>query len=371
MTKITQFGVMLNTLEQNIVEETKRFLKYTGLINVSASSASGEAIAITSEMRTRMEQLVADAISSMTLEGSVGIGLDRLSEIYGYRRKLNEPSVVYVTIKGAVGQRIHIGAEFLTTGKPQYSYYAVKEEQIPASGEVIVQAESVDPDARIHANGVTMPNPIANVTSVENISPSIDGVSRETDAEYRNRISKDIGSPNAVNIIDGLYQALLNIHGVRRVGVFDNRTNATVGVVPAGYFSATVDGGDSKEIASTIRVYEGAGCPSAGNVTEVIHRRGEDITVHFNRPVPIPVSVAVTLVTDSTFNRISNNVIIDDILRYVNSRNIGESLYVQQIEALCFHQGVASVVVKLNGAGANIQVAHDSVVITDISSIVV
>ena len=140
---VNEFGVRLNTLSENIVEETERFLKYMGYTVPNASSASGEAVALTAEAKTRIEQFIAEAINSTTLDGALGTRLDKLAEIYGFKRKVETPSIGYVQVVGIDGTIIPVHTKFKRNGKPIYEYQTTHQVTIPASGKVSIEVESI------------------------------------------------------------------------------------------------------------------------------------------------------------------------------------------------------------------------------------
>lgn len=150
---------------------------------------------------------------------------------------------------------------------------------------------------------------VAGLKSVVNVGDYIAGRLAETDTEFRQSHLDKIYNLSS-SMVESIRSAILeNVQGVRSCAVYENDTNETDELGrPPHSIEAVVDGGDRNEIAAQIFRAKAGGISTyctndANGESVVIHGDyGEDITVRFNRPVPVYVWFQVRV----TFSRHTN-----------------------------------------------------------------
>jgi len=351
MSIITADGIQLRSIEQVTIDNTAEWTALTGEVNVDPSSASGELIAIKSEIETRNDQDIADAYTNTTIQAT-GDFLDDVGSCKNVYRRENIPTIVYCYITGIDATVIPINTELVSSANNE-SFFT--QYQVTISGGVAyVAASSENIGVSCPAGTIDFVTSVAGAT-ITNNKAGIQGFVKESDADYRARI-QGVGSTDTINLKDGMYYALLALDGVGKVNILDNNTDLAIEGVPARYFAPVVLGGDTAEVAQVVYNFMGAGNPSFGSIDQgVTSRRGAQYTVSFTRPTQTLVTIVVTITVDATFDSTNGLGIIESTLAdYVNSLNIGATLYIQRLEALCFIQGVTSASALLNGSANNV-----------------
>jgi len=370
MSVITDDGVSLSTLEEITTENTTLYQEFTGDVDVSASSASGELIAIVSEMEARNEQLIADAFSQNTIGSATGQNLDNIATIKNQARILDQKSIVYIEITGVDTTIVPQGTEFVCASNNEKFF---SEYEVAVSGTTaFVSAASENIGVSCPALNISIVTPIVDITSVKNNTPAIVGQTEESDASLRGRLST-IGSPLTVNLKEGLFLALFEIQNVVKVKILDNNTDSVIDGVPARTFSPVVQGGNNANVAQVVFNYMGVGNPSFGDTAQLIKAvTGDTYNVAFNRPIELLTVVSVTLSTNSDFNTSTGiEEVKDNIVAYFNSLDIGEDLLTQKIATVCLITGVESAIVLTDGTSVNKFSTFKEVFVTNLSSVTV
>ena len=197
MAVITENGVIVDTIQEAIVDNTATYSAITGDVDVAPSSAAGEAIAITSEMDVRNQQNIADAFTQNTVVSATGENLDNIAQIKNQERRVNQKSVVYIKAEGTDTTIIPKGTVFICSVN-QEEFLSDFEAEI-VSGEAFVSASSVNNGVSCQANSIQLQAPITGITSVDNQSAAEIGFDIESDSLLRSRLQL-IGSPYTNNV---------------------------------------------------------------------------------------------------------------------------------------------------------------------------
>lgn len=363
MAIITDDGVTLPTLTETVSDNTSLWTKKTGDIDVAPSSAAGELIAIKSELDTRFNQDMANIFVSNTVMAS-GNNLDLFGERKGVYRKTNVPTVAVVSITGVNGTIILSGASFTCSANDEefLTQYQVE----ISDGVAQVAVSSVNYGVVCPSNTLSLTSDISGVATATNVSSGVIGYETETDADFRERIQ--LVGTEQTHIKDGLYFALLDLTGVSFAYVVDNNTDSIIhGEVPARYFSPIVIGGNSIEIAQVVFNFMQNGNPSYGDTyRDVLSERGVTYRANFTRATEQSVTAVITLTTNSEFDAFSGEgTIVDNVVTYINSLGIADTLYIQRAEALCFIKGVTSVSMTLDGGVVDIVPTYKTKLVTN------
>ena len=352
MAVITEEGVKLRSLEDTVSDNTSLWTQKTGDVDVAPSSAAGELIAIKSELDTRFNQDIASAFIENTIMAS-DKNLDNVGERKGVYRKSNVPTVATVSITGVNGTIILSGTSLTCSANDEIFLTQYQVEIVGGVAQVAVS--SVNYGVVCPASTLALTSALDGVTTATNVVSGVIGYLVESDESYRERI-QTVGT-DKTHTKDGLHFALLDLNGVSFASVVDNNTDSVMhGEVPARYFSAIVIGGSNTDIAQTVYDFMQNGNPSFGETYQnVLSERGITYRSYFTRATEQSVDIVITITTDSNFNTFTGEgAIVDNIVTYINSLEIGETLYIQRVEALCFITGVTAVSLTLDGGSIDI-----------------
>ncbi|MHA1303770.1 MAG: baseplate J/gp47 family protein [Candidatus Heimdallarchaeaceae archaeon] len=370
MAIITDNGVNIDTIEEAVKNNTASYSEKTGDVDVSPSSASGELIAITSEMDVRNQQNVADAFTQNTITDATELNLDNLALVKNQERKENQSSIVFVKFEGVNTTVVPKDTILICSDNDEefLTDFAVT----IASGEAFVSATSVNIGVICPAETISLKTAITDITSATNQTDAEVGFDSESDSALRTRL-QFIGSPFTNNLKEGLFLALTGLQNTTKVAILDNNTDSTIDGVPARYFSPVVQGGNQAEIARIIYRYMGVGNPSFGDISQTIISDIDSsisYVVSYNIPTELLTVVAATITTDSSFNSDTGfDEIRDNIVAYFGSLKIGEDAIIQKVEAVCFIQGVTAVDILLNASAVSLNSTFKELFVTNLSNV--
>lgn len=366
---ITDNGVQIRTLNEIVDDNTTLWAEKTGEVDVSPSSASGEIIAITSEIEARTEQDTADAITQNTISGATGAYLDAIAEIKNTERRTNVPTVVYCAITGTPGITVPVNTTLRCTANDETFYTTMQVDS--TSGSVYVSAESQNIGVSCPAGTIEF-NPVISGLAITNNRAGVIGYAEESDTSLRARLQL-LGSTKTVMLKDGLYLALKDLSGVTDVNILDNQTLSAVSGVPAKSFATVVLGGDQYEVAETIYNFSGCGNPSYGDITQAIKSEtGATYLVQFTRPDEIAITVDVTLTVTSDYQASTGDAEVREaIANYINGLSIGDDVLLKKVEATAMIDEVTNVSVELNGSPANVSIDYFEIAYTTVDDVTI
>ena len=364
MAVITENGIVLRTLDEIVSDNTTLWSEKTGDFDVAASSAGGEIIAIKSELDARFDQDIAAAFIDNTIQAA-GASLDLVGERKGVYRRENKPTITVVSITGDNGTIIPKGTIFKCSLNDEL--FETQYQVIVASDVASVTVQSLTFDSVIcPSETLSLNSPITGVTTATNLASGIVGFLIESDESYRIRIGQ-VGTEQT-HIKDGLYFALLSLQSVAKARVVDNNTDSTMfSVVPARTFATVVLGGAEEDIVNTIYYFTICGNPTYGDTTNtVLSERGQPYLISYTRAKEQSVSVSISYTNDSTFDSFSGEgQMIQNVIDFIEALKIGETLFIQRLEAVCFLTGVTSVTITLDAASDDIIPTYDTILITN------
>jgi uncharacterized phage protein gp47/JayE len=366
---INDNGVQIRTLSEVTADNTTEWSNKTGEVDVSPTSASGEIIAITSEIVARVEQDVADAVTQNTISGATDSFLDSLAELKNTSRYENVPTVVYCFIEGTPGIIIPAGTPLRCSANNE-DFTTVVQVTSDASG-VYVAAESVNIGVSCPAGTIEF-NPVISGLTITNNRDGVVGYAMESDTSLRNRLQL-LGTSKTLMLKDGLFLALMDLHGVTNVNILDNQTLASVEGVPAKSFSPVVLGGDTYEIAEIVYAFSGGGNPSYGDVTQPIRSEtGATYLVQFSRPTEVEIAVGVTLSVTADYDAsVGDAEVRDNIANYINGLQIGDPVLLKKVAAAAMIAEVLDATIELNAVAANVILAYDELAYTTVDLVTV
>jgi hypothetical protein len=362
-------GVQIRTLSEVTADNTTEWSNKTGEVDVSPTSASGEIVAITSEIVARTEQDTADAITQNTISGATGSYLYSLAELKNTSLKENIPTVVYCFITGTPGIIVPAGTPLRCSANDE-AFNTVVQVTADASG-VYVAAESVNIGVSCPAGTIEF-NPTISGLTITNNRAGVVGFETESDASLKSRLQR-LGTAKTVMLKDGLFLALHELTGVTNVNILDNQTLAEVEGVPAKNFAPVVLGGDTYEVAETIYTFMGGGNPSYGSISQPIRSEtGATYLVQFSRPSEIEIAVDVTLSVTSDYEASTGDAEIREaISEYINGLQIGDPVLLKKVAAAAMIPEVLDVTVELNSVAANVILDYDELAHTTVDLVTI
>lgn len=261
----------------------------------------------------------------------IGNGLSSNVKINGIYRDPANNSTVDLLITGTIGLEI-------TNGSARDANSIIW--TLPASvvigtdGTVLVTATSATAGAVAALAGtVTSINtPTRGWVSVTNPNAATVGTAAETDAALRIRQAQSVALAS-VTPFDALDGAIANISGVTRHKLYENDTGAVdANGLPPHSITAVIDGGDATEIATTIQLKKGQGVtPNGTTQITVADKYGNPHVIGFNRPVPVPVYIAISLQAFTGYTTQIGEDIKVAIAAYINALTIGDDVLLSRV----------------------------------------
>ena len=236
---------------------------------------------------------------------NTGAGQSGTVQINGLLRHPPTATELLLELGGTVGATIPAGS--LVSTLDQVSQFATAEDvTIGAGGTVSVAAtctvsgatQVIDDDSPMQ-----IASPARGWLTASCLSTSVQGAAEETDEQLRIRQQVST-SETAYRQIDAIYAGILNVAGVTYCRVYQNNTlSSDSRGIPAKTIAAVVNGGADEDIADELFMRVPIGVAYYGGTTVTItDRQGIQYAVKFQRPIPVPVDVAVAVQPlDSTF----------------------------------------------------------------------
>jgi len=207
-------------------------------------------------------------------------------------------------------------------------------------------AENMGEASNVPADSITVSvSDVEEVTDVTNLNAASGGMSAETDTALRERIHSQITAQPGPTLY-GMYTALYNVTGVKRVQIIQNlTTDVDEQGNPPKSLHIYVLGGQQQSVGEAILDNIGAGIQTVGSLTV----KAEDIGGHihdvfFDTATQLHLFVSVTIETDDTFDPLNGPTNIKQgIESYVNSVDMGDTIvYTKLFQAIYNVTGVTS-----------------------------
>ncbi|WP_208951180.1 baseplate J/gp47 family protein [Rahnella sp. ChDrAdgB13] len=261
----------------------------------------------------------------------IGNGLSSNVKINGIYRDPANNSTVDLLITGTIGLEITNGS---ARDANNIVWTLPVSVVIGIDGTVIVTATCATTGAVAALAGtITIINtPTRGWVSVTNPSAATVGTAAETDAALRIRQAQSVALAS-VTPFDALDGAIANISGVTRHKLYENDTGAVdANGLPPHSITAVIDGGDATEIATTTQLKKGQGVtPNGTTQITVADKYGNPHVIGFNRPVPVPVYIAISLQAFTGYTTQIGEDIKTAIAAYINALTIGDDVLLSRV----------------------------------------
>lgn len=281
--------------------------------------------------------------------------LDRLGANIGVVRKVAAPSHVELKITTDDEYLIQAGEQFETEDGIVFNLLddVVTKKDNDGNWVGIGNLESDETGTmnNVGANTITVvTNPDDAILEVTNQEPAYGGNDEETDEDYRERlvlenISKE--GPTA----NGIRSALMNVSGVREVGIVDNDQNSTdeYGNPPYSVHVYVLGGADN-DIAETLNDRVAAGVTLAGSkAINITDDSGITKTIRFDHATEVPIFIQVEIKTSDSWNQDDGpNQIKSDIAQKINALEMGQTVHLTKLFANVYDKpGVEEASIKI------------------------
>ena len=331
MAVVTPAGIEPTTLEQYVDRLGAAFRSALGDdLDLAAESPQGQILTALALRLVEVDEAIVAVGNGMSRQRAIGSQLDDLGSLLGVARIVEARSTVTVTLAGQAGTTIAAGTRARTTDGDVFA--TIFQVVIPSGGSVTATMRAVEPGP--------VPAPAATLTSVVDLVAGWETVTNaaaaslgrlaETDEEYRARYAL-VTARNARGSLEAVRAALLEVEGVRAVGVAENDsatavTRQTV-VISAHGIYAVVEGGANENVAAAIARTKSAGATTSGAVSVThTYRGGTTGTIRFSRPIELALEVSIDIAPRADFPSNGVTRIIRGLVAHVAQLGIGQAL---------------------------------------------
>lgn len=304
---------------------------YGSDIYISADSQDGQLLAVFASAIHDCNQATINVYNSYSPQYAQGSGLSSQVKINGIARQIPTNSTANLTIIGQVGTIINGGIARDILGN-QWALPSVV--TIPGSGSVVVTGTAIESgNVTAQANTITgIFTPTLGWQTVNNVLAATPGAPVETDPQLRIRQSNSVSLP-ALSVLDSLIAAIGQLTGVQRFRVYENPTGGPdADGIPEHSVSVVSQGGDSMEIAQTIANKKGPGAYTYGSTSELVtDEKGVQSTINFYYLTEVTITIEVDILAQTGYVSTTGTAIIDAIVAYINSLQIGHDVYFSKL----------------------------------------
>ena len=278
---------------------------FGGGLNQTLTSPQGQLAQTQAAIISDKNSQIAYIANQLNPATASGIWQDAIGFIYFVTRIQATGTVVQATCVGAVGTVIPAGSVAQDTNG--YLYSSTATVTIPSSGSVTVQFQCQTTGPISCAIGALSKiyTTIAGWNTITNAAAGAVGNAVESRAAFEARRQLSVAN-NAINSIQAIQSAVLQVANVLDCYVVDNPTNAAVSYgatsysIPANSVLVSVAGGTAAAIAAAIWNKKSLGCSYAGNTSQTVQDTSYNApyptyTVTWLTPTSTPVYFAVQL----------------------------------------------------------------------------
>lgn len=282
-------------------------------VNLDRDSYMGGAVVAVANSISETWDVMAELYASFDPDSASGRSLDNLCAITGVYRKPATPTLVTCTVTLAAG--VYPPGVLLASKVGSPTLVFANRDQITSPGGAVAGqifvAQDTGPIAVPATTLSVIATPFPGWSAITNPTDGVKGTNEESDAELRQRRLQ--GPPKS---------ALLRDSRVKKVFIFENNTDATVGILGPHSFEAVVWDGTNTgtnisdaEIAALILQDKPAGIQTYGSLSEVVvDSVGLPHTINFSRPTVKPVWLIVQVKVGTGWDPINGPDLIKQAL---------------------------------------------------------
>lgn len=311
MGELTKDGFQTKTQNEYFEEEKALYQKIDAEWSLDPATPDGLKLAHDSEVFGALDQLVKQAYDARDPNKATGRDLDVLRKLTGATRSQGTPTTVTLFMTGVASTLIPEGSQVKT---PEGLIFTTDENlTLGTDGTGSVAATCTVNGANEVAAGKV--NQIVTVVggwqTVTNRTAAMTGTDAESDAVFRIKSARAVARAGSAQR-DSLYGEIFDVDGVRKVKVYENKTNSSDVValvnpygLPPHSLAIIVDGGKEEAIARAIyrKVNPGVFLHAAGTKVEKTvwsekYPNSYDV-ITFSRPIAVPITVKVKVADPS------------------------------------------------------------------------
>lgn len=306
---------------------------YGSGIYISPDSQDGQWLAILAKAISDSNQAAVAVFQAFSPTYAQGAALSSLVKLNGLLRSVATNSTAIGTITGVAGT-------IITNGVVQDANNNLW--NLPASVVVPIGGSiSVTVTAQKQGNIIAQSGTINKIytpqlgwQSFASTSDAVPGMPIETDAALRSRQAVSVALP-ALGIRDAIYSAIGNVVGVTRWAVYENDTGTTdSNGIPAHSIAAVVQGGASGAIGAAIGGKKPPGCQTYGTTPVIVYDSyWLPTTINYFALASVPIYFAVTIKALPGYVSTTGTALVNALVAFVNSLDIGEDVYAAQAQA--------------------------------------
>ncbi len=349
-------------------------------INLTERSPLGLFLRIVAWSLGLLWQLAETVYNSAFVDTAEGHDLDKVGLYIGIVRRPAMRATGEVEITGDDDTIIPAGFILETTGGVRFQ---TTEAATITGGTATVEVIAVDAgtSGNLPAGTITeIVNPAVGIDAVTNPEPTVGGLNRETDAEFRARYALSVAKGGA-STIDSIRASLLDVEGVRAAIVIENNTAQAVDGRPPKSFESYLLGGEPEDIASTILQTKAAGIQAYGQESQTVKdAAGQEHVVGFTYAEEVGIEANITVITDEHFRTDGDRQIRTAIVRYIGGRDEDGQVYVglsmgqtviynEVIRRVMQVEGVLNATITINRAGGNPDREDIAIELTEVAEI--
>lgn len=320
-----------NDIYQSLVASFQAI--YGSAIYIAADSQDGQWLAVLAKAINDSNQSAVAVFRAFAPTYSQGANLSSLVKINGLLRNSATNSTAVGDIIGVAGTLISNGVVKDVNGNLWNLPSSVT---IPPGGSLSVTVTAQVQGSIIAPIGSidTITTPQLGWQSFSNTSASIPGSPIEDDAALRIRQTISTSLP-ALGIMESMYAAVGNVTGVTRWTIHENDTGSTnTDGIPAHCVSAIVEGGTVADIVAAIASKKVPGGQTYGTTSGTVYDQyGLPSVINYYVLETVPIYFAITIKALQGYVSTTGTALIEALVDFVNSLEIGEDVYVTQAQA--------------------------------------
>lgn len=298
MAKITDKGIEIERLDDIFAHFEVGFKEIYGQdIDLTPESVDGQFLAILSQMKVDIQELILNIYRQVDPDLATGSWLEQRVAYAGLERKQSSHSYLKaVVLTGTAGAFIPKGTIVEDVNKNRWVLITDTVLGSEGSKKADFKSEEVGAFALPSNSGLEIVTNTNGFLSAITTEPAEQGVNEETDEQLRQRfyLSRARSATASAEAIQG---KLLSIPDVKRAVVLENYTNVTddKGVQPHS-INAIVSGGDDLAIAKVLYDNKAVGVGIQGQTEVAMMIDGIRRLIRFDRPQPVDVVVKMVLI---------------------------------------------------------------------------
>lgn len=336
---LTETGFLAPTYDEILDSVEDDFIQSFGQDIVLTSNSNFGIIArLIAWRETLLIQTLQKEYYSAFISTATNSSLDRLGANLGLPRKVEMPSSVNLQIQTDDQYLVQAGEKFETEDGIVFSLTKDVLTAQDTNGNWIgigeLESDETGEMNNVPAGSITIvSNPNDDIISVTNPQPAAGGQDREEDEEYRARLileNADRPGPTAA----GIKSALMNLPGVRQVGIVENPSNQNdASGNPAYSVHIYVLGGQDEDIADCLANHIAAGITLDGTkAIDVNDAAGNTRTINFDSGTDLPIYVSVDITANEQFDADEGaDSVKEAIINYINQLEMGDSVFLTKL----------------------------------------